>query len=135
MSMEPSMELDSITAHEFKDRLVKLCVHSGNSGLPRKQRDRHILLKSVALTLERTAEYTETEVNDRLQWWLNEVGRSIELDHVRLRRHLVDAEYLGRSKDGSRYWVADLSRNQYLFESDVEELDVHELVRETCRRT
>ena len=122
---------DPITVQEFEERLVKLCVRSGNKGLPRRKRDQHILLKSVVLTLDRTEEYTEKGVNQKLQWWLDEVGRSIELDHVRLRRHLVDAEYLGRSKDGSRYWVAVISRNQHLFDSEVDDLDIYGLVRQS----
>jgi hypothetical protein len=122
---------DQISAQEFQDRLLRLCVHSGIRGLPRKRRDQHILLKSVILTLDRTEEYTENAVNRKLQSWLNEVGCSIELDHVRLRRHLVDAEYLGRSRDGSRYWVAVLSRNQYRFESAIEDLDIYGLVSQS----
>jgi hypothetical protein len=122
---------DQISAREFQDRLLRLCVHSGMRGLPRKRRDQHILLKSVILTLDRTEEYTENAVNRKLQSWLNEVGCSIELDHVRLRRHLVDAEYLGRSRDGSRYWVAVLSRNQYRFESAIEDLDIYGLVSQS----
>jgi hypothetical protein len=131
MSAERNRQADQISAREFQDRLLRLCVHSGMRGLPRKRRDQHILLKSVILTLDRTEEYTENAVNRKLQSWLNEVGYSIELDHVRLRRHLVDAEYLGRSRDGSRYWVAVLSRNQYRFDSAIEDLDIYRLVRQS----
>jgi hypothetical protein len=120
---------DRVTPREFEERLLSLCVQSGVRGLPRKKRDQHIILKSVTLTFDKTEEYTERSVNQRLQTWLNEVGRSLDLDHVRLRRHLVDAEFLGRSKDGSRYWVAVLSRNQVPFDSEVENIDVYALVR------
>jgi hypothetical protein len=95
------------------------------------------MLKSVTLTFDKTEEYTESSVNQRLQTWLNEVGRSLDLDHVRLRRHLVDAEFLGRSRDGSRYWVAVFSRNQVPFDTEVENIDVYALVqrrRETNAR-
>ena len=109
---------------------MSLCVRSGARGLPRKKRDQHIVLKSIVLTFDKTEEYTESAVNQRLRAWLNEVGRSLELDHVRLRRHLVDAEFLGRSKDGSRYWVAVFSRNQVPFDSEVENIDVYALVQQ-----
>jgi hypothetical protein len=130
MMAESNTELEQITLGEFQDRLLRLCLHSGMRGLPRRRRDQHILLKSVVLTFDRTEEYTEDRVNQKLQSWLDEVGCTIELDHVRLRRHLVDAEYLGRSRDGSRYWVAVLSRKQYRFDSAVEDLDVYGLVRQ-----
>jgi hypothetical protein len=48
---------------------------------------------------------------------------------VRLRRLLIDEEYLGRSKDGSRYWVAFGSRNHPAFELGVMNVDVHEVIQ------
>jgi hypothetical protein len=122
---------NAITADEFKKRLFELCSLSGLSGLPRKSRDRHILLKSVALLLDKTQEYSEVEINQELQGWLTDVGRSIELDHVELRRRLIDHEYLGRSKDGSRYWVAVWSRLQMAFEREIEEVDVPLLIKQS----
>tara|TARA_B100000749_G_scaffold179463_1_gene138628 strand:- start:639 stop:1112 length:474 start_codon:yes stop_codon:yes gene_type:complete len=124
---------DAITADEFKKRLFELCSLSGLSGLPRKSRDRHILLKSVALLLDKTQEYSEGEINQVLQAWLTDVGRSIEIDHVELRRRLIDHEYLGRSKDGSRYWVAVWSRLQMAFEREIEEVDVPLLIKQSSQ--
>ncbi len=119
-----------ITAGEFRKRLVELCSRSGLSGLPRKRRDRHILLKGVSLTLDKTREYSESEINHQLRSWLRDVGSSIGLDHVELRRHLVDNEYVGRSKDGSRYWVAVSSRQQMVFEGEIEDVNVPLLVEQ-----
>jgi hypothetical protein len=130
MSVARTPSPDRVTPHEFEERLVSLCLQSGVRGLPRKKRDRHIIFKSVTLTFDKTKEYTESSVNQMLQTWLSEVGRSLDLDHVRLRRHLVDAEFLGRSKDGSRYWVAVFSRNQVPFDSEVESIDVYSLVQQ-----
>ena len=122
--------MDTITRKEFTDRLVRLCVNSGLRGVPRKARDRHILSKGITLTLDLKAEYTEEEVNQELKTWLTEVGGTLRrLSHVRLRRLLIDEEYLGRSKDGSRYWVALGSRNHPAFEPAVQDIDVSELLR------
>ena len=122
--------MDTITQKEFTERLVDLCVRSDLRGAPRKTRDRHILLKGIALSLDLKAEYTESEINDRLKSWLEEVGGTIRrLGHVRLRRLLIDEEYLGRSKDGSRYWVAFGSRNHPAFELGVMNVDVHEVIQ------
>ncbi len=122
--------VDTVTVHEFSKRLTDLCVKSGISGLPRKRRDRHILLKSVSLTLDKTAEYTEQEIYQKLTDWLGEIGTSLRLDHVELRRRLVDEEYLGRARDGSRYWVALSSRIHIPFDPDIEATDVRRLVHE-----
>ena len=122
--------IDTVTAHEFSKRLTDLCVKSGISGLPRKRRDRQILLKSVTLTLDRTADYTEQEINQKLTDWLGEIGTSLRLDHVELRRRLVDEENLGRARDGSRYWVAVSSRRHIPFDPDIEATDVRRLVQE-----
>ena len=119
-----------ITSEEFTKRLVELCLKSGLRGVPRRARDRHILLKSITLTLDVKAEYTEEEVNERLKSWLRDVGSTIRrLDHVNLRRLLIDEEHLGRSKDGSRYWVGLSSRTHPTFESEVESLDVYDVIR------
>ena len=124
------MTMDTISQKEFTERLVELCVRSGLRGVPRKTRDRHILLKGVSLALDLKAEYTEEEVNDTLRLWLTEVGGTLRrFGHVRLRRLLIDEEYLGRSKDGSRYWVALGSRNHPIFEPAVQDVDVLEEIR------
>ena len=122
--------MNTITQKEFTERLVELCVRSGLRGVPRKTRDRHILSKGITLTLDLKAEYTEEEVNQELKTWLADVGGTLRrLSHVRLRRLLIDDEYLGRSKDGSRYWVALGSRNHPAYEPAVQDVDVRGLLR------
>ena len=122
--------MNTITQKEFTERLVELCVRSGLRGVPRKTRDRHILSKGITLTLDLKAEYTEEEVNHELKTWLADVGGTLRrLSHVRLRRLLIDEEYLGRSKDGSRYWVALGSRNHPAYEPAVQDVDVRGLLR------
>ena len=122
--------MNTITQKEFTERLVELCVRSGLRGVPRKTRDRHILSKGITLTLDLKAEYTEEEVNQELKTWLADVGGTLRrLSHVRLRRLLIDEEYLGRSKDGSRYWVALGSRNHPAYEPAVQDVDVRGLLR------
>ena len=86
-------------------------------------------LKSVMLGLDKRREYTETEINTLLQVWLSQVGTHFHLDYVNLRRHLIDEEFLGRSKDGSRYWVATYSRNQMYFDPEINEIDIPDLIK------
>ncbi len=123
-----------ITLEEFQQRLSELCLRGGPTSFPRRRRNRHILLKSVALTLDKRAEYTEPEVNTKLRLWLQDVGAPFHLDHVDLRRYLIDEEFLGRSKDGSRYWVAAFSRHQMVFDPEIEEVYVNRLLSQARAR-
>lgn len=52
---------------------------------------------------ERGASYSEQEVNDRLRRWCE---GSREIDHVALRRYLVDLNLLVRDNDNCTYWLA-----------------------------
>ena len=123
-----------ISLEEFQQRLTELCLRGGPTGFPRRRRDRHILLKSVALTLDKRAEYTEPEVNTKLRLWLQDVGAPFHLDHVDLRRYLIDEEFLGRSRNGSRYWVAAFSRHQLFFDPEIEEVDGNRLLSQERAR-
>ena len=127
--MRESIQVPEISVDDFKTRLSQLCVKSGLSNFPRRKKDRHILLKSVILGLDKRREYTETEINPLLQIWLSQVGTHFHLDYVNLRRHLIDEEFLGRSKDGSRYWVATYSRNQMYFDPAINEIDIPDLIK------
>ncbi len=115
-----------ISNGEFEDRLAELCLKSGLKGVPRKQRDQHILLKSVVLTLDPLKEFTESEVNDKLAFWLADIARGIELDRVTLRRWLVDEGYLERDSRGLRYRVGEVIPR--LFAPGVDEVDVYRVI-------
>jgi hypothetical protein len=100
------MEEQAITAPEFKKRLARLCLSGQSNELPRKQRDRHIILKSIALDLSKNQTYSEREINAALMRWIGEVGHALAVDHAALRRSLVDEKYLERSEGGAVYRVA-----------------------------
>ncbi len=111
-----------IKTAEFKNRLAVLCLSGGGRGFPRKHRDQHILFKSMVLIFETKQNYAETEVNEYLTKWLNHVGRNLDIDHVSLRRGLVDGGYLIRDSAGTRYRV-DTAQTNELFEAEIEGLD------------
>ena len=115
---------------EFKSRLAVLCLRGG--GFPRKQRDQHILFKSIILMLESGRDYTEAEMNERLLKWLREVGRTIEIYHVSLMRYLVDAGYVIRDKAGRRYRI-DSEQTVGLFEAGIEEINPVSVIEEAYR--
>lgn len=92
-----------IEAAQFKDRFVSLI--TGGQGFPKKPLDRHILFISAALELEPGRTYSESELNDRLRLWTARFGEAVQLDHVTLRRFLVDEGYLRRDSAGAAYEV------------------------------
>jgi hypothetical protein len=117
-----------INAEEFSTRLFELCFKSRFSRLPRKQRDQHILFKSMTLMFEKDAVYAERDVNYRLKVWQADIGRSLRVDHVRLRRWLVDSNYLERDNRGSRYQIATEGPAQDMFEPDVDDIDIYKTI-------
>ena len=123
------MKSDLVTCDLFKKRLVDLCVQGCLLGWPHKNQDRHILLKSMILGLEKSVEYSEKEINEKLKSWLTNIGQSVGLDHVTLRRHLVELKYLERNDDGSYYRVCVYGPNQSMFETTIDDVDAYEVVR------
>ena len=119
-----------VSADEFGDRLIALCVLSGLRSMPRRQRDRQILMKSIVLTLDPDESYSEIEINNALKYWLADIGRRIRTDHVNLRRLLVDEGYLERDRHGSVYTVASSGAVVDWFGSDVAGLDVYPIIGE-----
>jgi len=115
------MDQPPITSEEFAKRLTQLCLTGHSAELPRKQRDRQIILKSVALHLTKGRTYTERELNAALMSWVGEVGHSITIDHAALRRALIDEKYLERSAGGTEYHLT-ASGGAGWFAPEVEEI-------------
>ena len=97
--------MPKITVDEFTSRLAAICLSQGGSGLPRRHQDRHILFRSVTLTLDPGRSYSESDLNLALTEWLDSIGQAIAIDHVSLRRYLVDEGYLVRDLAGVSYRV------------------------------
>ncbi len=117
--------MSHITASQFTDRFTAL-VLSGKE-LPKKELDRHILYISAILKLESGHLYSEKDINEALQAWVIQFGRGFGLDHVTLRRYLVDEKYLSRDPVGGTYEF-NASGSPYTFDPAIKELDLAELV-------
>jgi len=117
-----------ITAREFEMRLAVLC-RGVDTRLPRKRRDRHIIFKSIVHGFEADREYSEALVNEVLKSWLTRVGTELNVDHVTLRRHLVDEGYLSRDHEGAVYRVHAAGRGAFDFDADVDHVDSAAVVR------
>lgn len=66
--------------------------------LPQKQRIRYALLEYLSGKFQFETMYSEKQVNEICNQW------HTFNDYFLLRRELVDYGFMGREKDGSRYW-------------------------------
>ncbi|CAL9333893.1 DUF2087 domain-containing protein [Streptomyces sp. Tu 3180] len=91
----PRPAQDHGTGDERAETVLRTFLKDGRLvKLPAQWNRKMLVLRHVAeRTFEPGREYAETEVNDRLRAWC-EGGR---LDHVTLRRYLVDLHHLHRS--------------------------------------
>ena len=93
----------------------------------------HVLDTLLAVAtggLARQRPYAEWEVNESLSAWLESVRTKV--DHVTLRRRMVDLGFLKRTKDGSRYYLNFGRVNGVLGDGAVE-IDAGEMVDEIVR--
>ncbi|HEX3047514.1 MAG TPA: DUF2087 domain-containing protein [Bacillota bacterium] len=118
-----------ITKEYFIKRLIDLCLRSGLSGYPTDIVDQHILFKSAALSLDISGAVTEKEVNEKLKNWIINISRIKNIDHGTLRRRLVDAGYLTRTKDGSSYQVTPSRTRSPFFDESIEQVNVMEIIQ------
>jgi hypothetical protein len=123
------MPEEIITAEEFRKRLAQLCTTGRSTDLPRKPRDRSIILKSIALRLEPGKVYTEADLKSALTDWNGAVGNTMQVDHAALRRNLIDEKFLTRSADGRSYELV-ANAHAALFAQDVSSIDPAEVVNE-----
>jgi len=88
------------------DRFAALSVRTGLSlGVLHSSRaaDFNLMLAVAARSFVAGRSYTESEVNDILQIWLAQEGSILAVDHVELRRWLVDCHVLARDDYGRAY--------------------------------
>jgi len=105
-----------IQAEEFEERLAAICLGGAGSAFPRRLRDRHILYRTIIQSLDPSK-------NDLLQQWRLDIGACLDVDHVTLRRYLIDEMYLLRESNGSAYVVNPAGRAIVEFEETVAAID------------
>ncbi len=118
-----------INHSEFVNRFPALILSSRD--FPKKPQDINILFISAVLGLEEGKIYTEKEINAELQNWMQAFGENIPLDHVTLRRYLVDSGYLLRDQDGSSYSLGSVV--EYTFDPSLKDLDLVSLVEQQIK--
>jgi hypothetical protein len=113
-----------MTREQFIQRLASLCLRSGLSGFPKDALDQQILLKSATLLVPNQGPFSEAEIGQVLQHWLDQVCPIQNFDRVSLRRWLVDTGYLARTSDGAAYTIQDGPAQAALFRPEVAQVDV-----------
>ena len=91
------------TPQDTETLLRNLLQTGALQSLPANPHVRDTVLAVAAGGLVRQRPYAEREVNDVLSAWLASVRAVI--DHVTLRRRMVDLGFLKRTRDGSRYYL------------------------------
>ena len=97
-------DTDSAAARESVEGLLRRLLHSGRLlWFPKHPEQLDTVLAVAAGSLHRRWPYAEREINEALVEWLDSVRA--EIDHVTLRRRMVDCGFLKRRPDGSVYFL------------------------------
>jgi hypothetical protein len=83
--------------------LRRLLANGPLTALPTRRDDVELLLQLAAARFESGRTYSERDVNELLREWLATFSEPHGVDHVSLRRELVDARLLARDASGSEY--------------------------------
>ena len=118
-----------ITKEQFEKRLVNLCLRSGLTAFPKDDTDQQILLKSAVILIGDSSQFSEKEINEKLEVWISQVCVIKNFDRVTLRRWLVDTGYLIRTSDGSRYQVVMSGGRSGFFDGSIDQIDILELLK------
>jgi hypothetical protein len=113
-----SVEIDKVTPAEYASRLRALLRKGGiTNGLPRKTRDRLILLHAIAQEFAPDDRMTEIEATARIGAFLTARCPHWHIDRVTLRRALVDDGFLDRDSNGAEYRRSPRHESKLAFES------------------
>jgi hypothetical protein len=85
--------------------LKRLLANGPLTVLPRRPSDQDLLVALAASQFEALRTYRENEVNERLRDWLRTFCEPSGIDHVSVRRLLVDSRLMSRTSSGSMYRV------------------------------
>jgi hypothetical protein len=112
--------------------LKRMLANGPIEGWPSREGDQRLLKGLAACRFAPGATYTEKQASDRLREWLAGFCVPRGLDHVTMRRELVDAGLLVRDKAGTSYSV-DAARIPDFIAEDAWLLDPAS-IREAARR-
>jgi hypothetical protein len=83
--------------------LKRLLANGPLTAVPKRPSDQQLLVALAAARFAPDRSYREAEVNKTLREWLDTFCDPHGIDHVTLRRMLVDSRLLSRTTSGSTY--------------------------------
>jgi hypothetical protein len=92
--------------------LRRLLANGRLTGLPKRPADQELLAALAAARFEAGTTYSEAQVNEQLIAWLETISEPFGIDHVTLRRMLVDSRLLVRTSTGSTYRLNEARRGE-----------------------
>lgn len=100
---------------EEVERLLRRLFNGGSiERVPKNRKDAEAFLALAASHVESRSVLTETELNEQLSDWLDGVANQNALDHVTLRRYLVDLGMLFRDAEGQNYQANQTVIGRYI---------------------
>ena len=93
------------SAEEGERALKRMLANGPLTALPKRPQDQDLLALMAAARFTPGPANGEGEVNDVLAAWLATFSAPYGIDHVTLRRMMVDARLLTRTPSGSTYGV------------------------------
>ena len=90
---------------EVNRALKRLLANGPLTAVPKRPSDQRLLLRLAAAQFDPRKTYREGEVNETLKAWIGTFCEPHGIDHVTLRRLLVDSRLLSRTASGSTYRV------------------------------
>ena len=97
----------AVTREEAESVLRRLLANGKLTLLPKRPRDQEVVAALAASRFEAGAACGETQVNEVLAAWLESISEPMGIDHVTMRRMLVDLRLLVRTSTGSSYVLAE----------------------------
>lgn len=92
--------------HEQTRRALKRLLANGPlTAMPKRPPDQQLLVTLAAAQFDPGKTYREREVNEILGAWIRTFCEPYGIDHVTLRRLLVDSRLLSRTASGSTYRI------------------------------
>ncbi len=85
--------------------LKRLLANGPLTAVPKRPSDQQLVVTLAAAQFEPHRPYSEGEVNETLKAWIRTFCEPHGIDHVTLRRLLVDSRLLTRTTSGSRYQI------------------------------
>jgi hypothetical protein len=102
----------NLRAQDPTRTLERLLANGLLTGWPRRPEDQALLVRLTAARFEPGREYREPEVNDVVRDWVATFSAEHGIDHVTMRRALVDSRLLVRDRAGGLYRVDEAKRAQ-----------------------